>query len=1312
MKHSWLLLLFIHTGLLAQQPLYSNFQKFDVDNGLPQNLVTGITQDADGFIWVNTKDGLARYDGKEFLTFRHQPGDSNSLSSNTTDGLFKDSQNNLWVLNGKDDFNKIDPRTFIITRSKKILIPQGKEMSKDPLQNGEYDRTLDQKLLMELLDPSKERLRTFLGKKSDFGENNICAFSEDSNARLWLLTGQGLQVSDDRWENFKSIVFPPEFQFDPERITFIPKLFHLQDGRIAVLEGDKILIYNPANENLKAITVTHLFLGKLNFSSTTKDVQGRLVFEYQNHIFRLNDDDSITLLWTNKEIFAIRCIFIDRTNTLWVGTDPNGLYKINLLTPAFESHTYHHDFITDVLVDQVKVNPKVIRRDTVDRLNAYLARYTYPEKGTLVLYYQTVIQGPFDHVVTKIKNRSLEVVYRGKENNVISLSPDRKIWALDESGFMRQWSDFSKPPFLNKIEVPARTPVINDNSSSPISDILIDDNSYWVSTKENGIHQFKNDKLIRTIQPHGNYYTNVLSHDPTQKNILWIGTITGGLYKWDKGNNKLLATYTTENGLPNNTINSLVLDSLGYMWISTNKGISRFNPAKETFTNYSLADGLIESEFNRHHDLLLPDGRIAMGGTKGYSVFDPSDFSEDTYAPEVLITKVSVNEKLVDHRVDTTILPMPINQLDELDLSYANNTIAFEIAAMQFNAPEKINYRYRLEGYDKDWVSTKADRPIRFAQLPDGDYTLLLNASNTNGVWSPTIRKLAIVVHPPFWLTWWSYSFYVLVIALVVRAYWRAYKKRLIAKQDAAFNIREAARLRELDETKTRFFSNITHEFRTPLTLILSPLEKHLKNVSIPSSTAHTLLNNNYRHANQLLSLVNQLLDIAKLEAGQMRLNSTVGEFDVFAEHCVSSFYVQATEKKLALTFSNANVTGSYLFDHEKWEKVLFNLLSNAIKFTPPGGTVAVTLASERNNPNHATRIKIQVQDSGVGIEEEELPRIFERFYQADDAATRKHEGTGIGLSLVKELISLMGGTIHVTSVKDKGTVFTIEIAIEQLKEIPAAREVTSINDFQINGEEIVPGVDHDVPLILVVDDNDELRSFVKESLAANWNILEASNGLDGWTLIERELPEIVISDLMMPGMSGFELCTKAKKDSRTSHINFIMLTARAAHESRIEGLESGADEYLTKPFHLYELELRIRNQLQLQYNMRKRLQEKLLPEKPVMETQQVSDVFLVKLQAYLDTHLDNTKLHVETVAEAMSMSKSTLNRKLKVLLNISVNDFLKKYRLQKSIQLLNEGHSVSEAAYRVGFESSSYFAQCFKEQFGQTPSEFSHTRV
>jgi DNA-binding response OmpR family regulator len=327
-------------------------------------------------------------------------------------------------------------------------------------------------------------------------------------------------------------------------------------------------------------------------------------------------------------------------------------------------------------------------------------------------------------------------------------------------------------------------------------------------------------------------------------------------------------------------------------------------------------------------------------------------------------------------------------------------------------------------------------------------------------------------------------------------------------------------------------------------------------------------------------------------------------------------------------------------------------------------------------------------------------------FYQADDSATRTHEGTGIGLSLVKELLDLMKGTITVESEPGKGTVFTIQLEAEPLQEVPSAMDVRTINSFQPERERTT-GIDHELPLLLVVEDNDELRAFVKESLSATWSVLEASNGLDAWAIIERELPEIVVCDVMMPGMNGFELCMKSKNDFRTAHIGFIMLTAKAAHEARIQGLECGADEYLTKPFHLYELELRIRNLLQEQHSLRKHLQEKLLSPIPSPKLPHVNDLFLSKLHAYLEEHISDSKLNLESVADAMAMSKSTMNRKLKVLLNSPVSEYIKKYRLHKATALLAAGLTVSEVSFRVGFETSSYFAQCFKEHFKKTPTEF-----
>lgn len=1319
--YSWLILLFIHCELLAQQPLYSKFHRFDVENGLPQNLVTDIEQDDDGFIWVSTIDGLARYDGTGFLILQHQTNNSKSILSNSINSLLRDQFNNIWIeyVNPEDENSKLNPRTFEISKTHKISFSKNNLMARDPNRFISQHLWGDEKnwvrlhinpktnaYNVDLLDTTNIRFRNFLVSNTQLSNKRICSFSESEDGKLWLVTEQGLEVSDDRWINFTKINFPQKLQFDYESLPFQVKLFHLTKNRVAILEGNKVVIYNTENGNFEIRQTSDQIDNSTKFSATTFDTQGRLVFEFQGNIYRLEDTNKLTLLWKHPYKYPIRCILIDHSNTLWIGTDTDGLFKVDLLSPKFESKPYKNDFITDVLFDEIKIKTKKSRTDFVPQ-NVYMARYLYTDKETLIIFH---VGGLFEATISKINNRSIDMVHRG-HYGVIAKGSNNSVLLLEfpgkNNGILYQWSDFSKPPISLKPELDSGMR-LTYNGNNYVVDMLSDGDQYWVATNAKQIYQFSGAKLSKTIILKDNHVINDISFDPQQKNIIWIGTISGGLFKWDKDSNSQLASYTTENGLPNNTINSIVPDSLGYLWMSTNKGITRFNPIKETFTNYTTEDGLFESEFNRHHDLLLPDGRIAMGGTKGYSVFDPNRFSEDTFSPEVFITKVTVNEKLVDHRVDSILLPDPVNQLEQIDLTYENNSIGFEIAALQFNSPEKIKYRYMLEGYDKNWVDIEQGRPIRFNQLPSENYTLLLNASNTLGTWSPSIRKLGIVVHPPRWLTWWAYLIYATLFGIVIAYYWRNYKNRLIAKQEAAFNIRETARLRELDETKTRFFSNITHEFRTPLTLILSPLEKHLRDIYIPSNTAHTLLNNNYRHANQLLKLVNQLLDIAKLEAGQMRMNPTAGDFIDFIEQCVNSFQAQANEKNIALTLSNVNVSGNYLFDHEKWEKILFNLLSNAIKFTPAGGKVDVSISSERKNPNQSTYIKIKVQDSGVGIDENELSKIFERFYQVDDSATRTQEGTGIGLSLVKELVNLMGGTILVNSAKDRGTLFTIELLIEQLKEIPSAREVTSINNFQIKDEEAVPGVDHDVPVILVVEDNDELRSFIKESLSTNWNVLEASNGLDGWTIIERELPEIVISDVMMPSMTGFELCSKSKKDPRTSHINFIMLTAKAAQESKIEGFESGADEYLTKPFHLYELELRIRNLLLEQHSLRKHLQEKLLPLKPGSAVPHVSDIFLTKLQAYIDSNIENTKLQVDTVAEAMAMSKSTLNRKLKILLNISINDYVKKYRLQKAAILLTEGHNVSEVAYRVGFENSSYFAQCFKEHFRQTPSDFS----
>jgi signal transduction histidine kinase/streptogramin lyase len=783
-----------------------------------------------------------------------------------------------------------------------------------------------------------------------------------------VVTGQGLEISDNQWKNFRSIPFLPALQFDPMTIDYSITIFHLKDHRVAVVGGGRIVLYDPQSSQFKSVSVSNPAQGRLNLSLPVLDMQGRLVFEYQNHVYRLEEDDHISLLWVYPAKQGIRSIHVDRTNTLWVGTDPDGLYKINLLAPEFESHHYTTNFVNDVLVNEVGV---ISSRLNAADINPYYSRNFITDEGNLLLYIYITNQGA---VIAQLHGQSLDIILDNTGLGQIAKGKNGELRFLNSSGFLYTWSNIHEAPEILKIDPPS-----DPAGTSMITSIAADDTSLWVSSLDQGIHQFTNGKFVQTIDPTGAYPINIIRNDPDRNHVLWIGTISGGLYKWDKAQNKLMATYTTANGLPNNTVYSLVPDAMGYLWMSTNKGIVRFNPDKETFTNYTTANGLIESEFNRHHSMQLPDGRIAMGGTKGYTVFDPLLFAEDTSTPAVFITRVAVNDQWIDPINDRTFLTGPVNLQDMIELSHDENSIAFQVAATQYNESEKIKYRYMLERYNRNWVVNGPGNEVRFDRLPSGKYTLLLNASNTLGIWSPEIRKLRITVHPPFWLTWWAYSFYALAVGLTVRGFWGGYKRRLKARQEAEFNVREAARLREVDEIKTRFFSNITHEFRTPLTLIMSPLEKHLSDLSLPPK-AITLLNNNYRHASQLLTLVNQLLDIAKIEARQMPVNLTAGELKPFAGQVVESFQALAEKKQITLHATYENIHGHYLFDREKWEAIMANLLSNAIKFTPQNGSVQFLLREEKDPEKHKSQMIMRVSDTGTGIPSDKLHRIFERF--------------------------------------------------------------------------------------------------------------------------------------------------------------------------------------------------------------------------------------------------------------------------------------------------------------------------------------------
>ena len=1314
LKHiTWIIFSLSCSLLFAQQPRHKVYQRYDVEDGLPQNLVTGIVQDHDGFIWVSTNDGLARFDGEKFMSFRHSPVDTQSVFSNHINSMIIDESNQIWLHSIQYEIGRFNPVTH---DSEKIniaglqvehFIPRNKlnGISYSGFYGDERNfidfHFTEENPTIRVLDTLNRKLIHFMTHDYSNGQKKIAAFVEADDGKLWVLTESTLDVSDQSWEKFKSFNLPQSLHFDIATFPFRVKLEPLNENKWALLIGNQITIFDERDDTFKIIQFEKQEDKReknLNNTLTSRDSQGRLIFTYKEKIYRLENNETVTLLWVYPENLAIRTILVDRTNTLWVGSDPDGLYRINLLQGVFDSKPYEKSFITDVLKNEVGIQKEQLVLTEASPSKVYFYRSVFQDKSPLIIGFDTD-QGTY-RLLNIVGNQIVDY-FDIEMGGQLSYTSEKKLMLLDYHGELLTWPDVHelKNFYTNTLHLPNINRTFN-----VINDFIAYDNQLWVSMGSSGVFVFEHGTLSDTVQLPGNYSSHLLLGDPKDENTLWIGSISGGLFKYDKVNRTFIKNYTTKNGLVNNTINSLVADTLGFLWMSTNLGISRFNPSLETFSHFSKADGLIESEFNRHHDLQMTDGRIAMGGTKGYTIFDPYSFLEDPSQPQVLLTNAILNGETVSLVKNEGVIKLVDKDQYKINLVYTDESLWLDVAAPIYNDPKKVKYRYKIGRKSDQWIDNGFDNRIRFSKMPYNTYEVFINASNSVGLWSPKHLQISLVVNPPFWLTWWAFFFYLLIFSGITISIWKQSRKRFKEKQIAEFNRKESNRLRELDEMKNRFFSNVTHEFRTPLTLILSPLEQALNDKSL-TEKARTLLNNNYRHASQLLNLVNQLLDVAKLEANQMEVHPSVGDVTLFLNEKSSQFIDQAKHLGIQLHIDIGTTGKGYLFDQEKWDKIVSNLISNALKFTPKGGTVKIS--AQDYEVNEQSFVQYIIEDTGIGIDPSNIDKIFDRFYQVDDAATRRYEGTGIGMSLVKEMVELMGGTIAVKSKVGAGTTFTVKVPIVKLKEFPETMDVASIHNFKVKDEDKVEGLYHEKPLILVVEDNDELREFIKESLSVNWEVLVAANGFDAWTVIYSELPDIVISDVMMTGMSGYELCEKSKKDPLTAHITFILLTAKASQEAKIEGYESGADEYLTKPFHVNELELKLRNMLIEQHQLRRHLQEYFFPNKAGDHHVNINDVFIESLNKVIEDNLSNHHLSVDQIAQSLNMSKRTLNRKLNAILQTSTNDYLKKYRLNKSVEYLKTGITIAEVAYLSGFDIPSYFSQCFKKQFGMTPKEF-----
>lgn len=1282
-------------------------RRISTNDGLPQSFVSGLAQDDNGFIWIATRNGLARYDGREFKILQHRFNDSNSLASSIINWIKKDANGNLWIEYESGEFDILDINTNRVTH---FITNDPHDYAVKTIRRGWLPSSDGSFWFIPRWGgvanyKSSQLVDKYNSSLHGFPSDTIKALLEDSRKNICVLSQRGISRFNKTLKKFSHFQIPYKMDFatysggEEEMVA----LHERGNGELMWIDSQNIYFFNPVSRSFRKSKLPAELAAQVRWISSGPD--GKEYFEAAGTIFSYNEKDGALLVNTIADKkHGAKSFLVDRSGLLWIGTNADGVYQFDV-SPGFASNRYMDGFAEDLLKKQLNIDiHEIFNWENGDEgfLSAgYLMRSAYDKNNNLwIALKKTVCR--YDRK-TKAYVKLPEVPFsKGQWMFIkgITINGEGEPVVISERGEIftyssrtQKWVTLPEHALFSK----------SFGQSVQPQDMFFENGRLWVTTSDNGLFNLDRSKKIYHLQREN--YPGVLPsnqllgivHDPVKENILWIGTYQG-LIRLDTQTlkSKILTTF---DGLPDNTIYSMVGDSNGFLWLSTNKGICRIHSQTFKMRNFSVSHGLQGNEFNRFHHLKLPDGRIAFGGTEGWSLFNPISLKDDDFNPNVVITEIKINNALIKKEPYAKILP---NSIKQLDLKYTENTLQITFAGMQYNQPEDLIYRYKLEGYDTDWVYPGHRGEAVYTKLPPGHYIFKVNASNTSGRWSSIIKTFEVIVQPPWWMTWWAYGAYAILAALAVWFYISYRVRQGILRQEMLLKEKETNHLKEMDEMKSRFFANITHELRTPLTLILSPLER-LKNTS-DKQVRNRLIITIKKNAGQLLDLTNQMLDLAKLEARAVKPQLIRGNPAMVLESVTDAFTEEALNGNITLKCIKPENGNEYWLAMEMLERIVYNLLSNALKFTPAGGRVELELQEKHNG------ITIIVKDTGIGIPADMLPYIFDRFYRVSEEAG-SHTGTGIGLSLVKELVEVQGGTITVRSYMEgtsgnhaTGTIFSAFLPYNKIE------NTTQI----VNGSEaLAEPVDESLPLLLLVEDNADLAKFIIDSLGLQCRIIHSGDGESGLAAAQEMLPDLIISDVLMPGKNGFELCSALKGDYRTSHIPVILLTAKAGFDSKMTGLSCGADDYITKPFHVDELNMKISNQLNLQKKLHEHIRKSLHVPDPlpgpvvVSEDKVLLDSFLNEVYALIEKNIDDPTFKVEELAEALNMSRTSLHRRIKSVTTMTTGEVINAYRLKKAAALLPENYTIAEVAFKTGFATPAYFSKCFRELYNITPTAY-----
>ncbi|NMM48488.1 hybrid sensor histidine kinase/response regulator transcription factor [Marinigracilibium pacificum] len=1331
-----------------------------VDVELTQNSVTRLAEDDNGFVWIATRYGLNRFDGEEIYTFADE-GRNKAFVNGYVSGLNIDSQNNIWISTYGGGVFKLDDQTGKIEDSKFDF--KNKLITNSMIDKDGLIWFSTEKSGVITYDPSSGKINTYTGfiNNGKIAETSIVGIAQDQQENYLIGTwGKGLYLFNKdkkRFTNYTSKSNPSIIPHDVVRTMS------------KSLDGD---IWIGFQKGLRKLSVKN---GEYTFKMATDNQEFIDLIESMTILCLLHDSNNRLWIGTENEGLIILDLntgnferyFRDpygnyslKSNSIWnlmetkngtilIGTFDQGLFKVDPYEKRFihfhqtqkpgEAISYNlvSAFAEEgdgyyVGTDGGGLNYIQEGQPTkyFDKNNSNLTSNSILclEKGADGrLWIGTWEGGVFykdlgDDEIHFFDRRTSSDRYFGKY--IFDLHRDSKdrIWFVSFRHALEVYD-----PKTN--EFYSFTPSDEERkiSSSTIHTIVEDHNgNIWTGTEGFGIDKIVLTKDLKTKQlinyspekPKGSKeYINhgfIFSLFIDAQNRLWAGTHGGGLNYFDDKSQSFKAL-TIQDGLPSNMILSIEQDDTGNLWVGTNNGLASIEPETFKIKTYGKADGLQGSEFTKRASLKLKNGDLLFGGINGYNRFNPLNIPEISDKGNVLITDIKFNSeegKEFINNMDKSI----INK-EKITLPYKLNDFDISFAYLNYTQSNKNTYQYKLEGYDEEWQDAGTRNTAYYTNVSAGDYTFKVRAFNADGLLSEKQASLKIKITPPWYLSIWAYIVYFLIILTLL--IWR--RNTIIHREKLKTNLKlehlELEKLKEMDELKSRFFANISHEFRTPLTLILSPLktiyyEEHF-------SKHKNKVTNIIRQADRLLNLINQILDLSKLESGAVKAEFTVIDVSAFLKPIVYSFSGLAEKKNIRFTahFPKSKIIAS--LDVDKLEKIVTNLLSNAIKYTPEFGEVNFELTSDDLNLNFS------VCDTGEGISENDKEEIFKRYYQSSISKKRGDLGTGIGLALTKELVELHKGQIDVKNNHDKGTCFYVEIPLnlngidpETIIALPEIKRSiidnhTELEDLIAHNEEQVTTNEESSKqkqTILIAEDNDDIRKFMSEFLSEDFNILKATNGVEALNIVNDQKPDLIISDIIMPEMDGYQLCNNVKKGDETNHIPIILLTAKASEESQEAGYSSGADAYLAKPFDPVKLKMQIKNMLKTGRNFKNKIAQnkhhKLTPKTP--DVKNTDESFVEEIVAIIEKNISEPNFTINDICKEMGISRMQLYRRLKNAISMSANELIRHMRMQRAAQLMKQNKfSIAEITYQVGFTDLQYFRSTFKKQFGMNPSEF-----